>query len=411
MFAPRAADHFGHAAKGGPPSDSCYTHPVSRPDPLLERMPRLDSLTGLRWWAAFAVFAHHMTNLAPLPIAGSLAYGTYGVTFFFVLSGFVLTWSARPDVDSRTFWLRRFARIYPSNFVALILAIPVFYSLTPAAEDWWVKPFSIPILLLSVVLLQGWSRDPVILFSGNPAAWTLSCEAFFYAFFPSLNRVLVKMRQRGALFFALGGFMVALGLRLAVMIAPDSIAAHLPWPISRATEFIIGMGLAWAIRCGWRPRIPVVLTYAAAAVAIGYFVLVPTYVGASSPFAAMMPFANEIIIALCALMIVAVALRDLRGRRSLLRRRGLVVLGEWSYAFYLVHATVIYGALHVVAPQPAGWSNLIWYAAMLVIALVVAAGLHYLVERPFERALRRWWDRRRATAPSRRESRSVAAES
>jgi peptidoglycan/LPS O-acetylase OafA/YrhL len=361
-------------------------------------MPRLDSLTGLRWWAAFAVFAHHMTNLAPLPIAGPLAYGSYGVTFFFVLSGFVLTWSARPDVDSRTFWLRRFARIYPSAFVALILAIPVFYSFSPAADEWWVKPVSIPILLLSVFLLQGWSRDPVILFSGNPAAWTLSCEAFFYALFPGLNRLLVKMRRRGALLFALGAFIVALALRLVVVVAPDSFAADLPWPISRATEFIIGMGLAWAIRCGWRPRIPVWFTYAVTAVALGYFTLVPVYVGGSSPFAAALPFANEIIIALCALMIVAVALRDLRGRRSLLRRRGLVVLGEWSYAFYLVHATVIYGALHFVAPQPVGWSNLVWYAVVLVVALVVAAGLHYLVERPFERALRRWWDRRRAAA-------------
>lgn len=27
---------------------------------------RLDSLTGLRWWAAFGVFAYHMANLAPL---------------------------------------------------------------------------------------------------------------------------------------------------------------------------------------------------------------------------------------------------------------------------------------------------------------------------------------------------------
>src|SRR5688572_8242322 len=139
---------------------------MSRPDPVVESMPRLHSLTGLRWWAAFAVFAHHMSNLAPLPIAGPLAYGWHGVTFFFVLSGFVLTWSARPDVNSRTFWWRRFARIYPSHFVALILAIPVFYALTASADDWWVRSFSIPIFLLSVVLLQGWSRDPMILFSG-----------------------------------------------------------------------------------------------------------------------------------------------------------------------------------------------------------------------------------------------------
>ena len=136
----------------------------------------------------------------------------------------------------------------------------------------------------------------------------------------------------------------------------------------------------------------------------------PRYLGASSPLASALPFANEIIIALCALMIVAVALRDLRGGRSMLRRRGLVVLGEWSYAFYLVHATVIYGALSFIGPQPAAWSNIGWYAVLLVVALVFAAGLHYLVERPFERALRRWWDRRRAAGtPSTRKSQPLAS--
>src|SRR5690349_6614625 len=57
---------------------------------------RIESLTGLRWWAAFFVFTHHMGYLAPLPIREFLKLGTSGVTFFFVLSGFVLTWSARP---------------------------------------------------------------------------------------------------------------------------------------------------------------------------------------------------------------------------------------------------------------------------------------------------------------------------
>lgn len=57
--------------------------------------------------------------------------GHYGVAFFFVLSGFVLTWSAKPTTTMPTFWWRRFARIYPASFVALLLAIPVFYSFDP----------------------------------------------------------------------------------------------------------------------------------------------------------------------------------------------------------------------------------------------------------------------------------------
>lgn len=96
-------------------------------------MQRLDAITGLRWWAAFAVFLFHVRNIVPLPgpVAEVAQFGYLGVAFFFVLSGFVLTWSWRPDVDKRTFYWRRFARIYPLNVVTLLLAIPVFYSFAP----------------------------------------------------------------------------------------------------------------------------------------------------------------------------------------------------------------------------------------------------------------------------------------
>ena len=358
--------------------------------------PRLDSLTGLRWWAAFAVFAHHMSNLAPLPIERALTYGTYGVTFFFVLSGFVLTWSARPETTPTTFWWRRFARIYPSHFVALILAIPVFYSFAPDPADWWVKPVDVGILLLSVFLLQGWARDPVILFSGNPAAWTLTCEAFFYALHPVLNRAFVALRVRGALIATASVFAIALGFRVAVVLMPGSWLALLPLPITRLSEFVIGIGIAHAMRMGWRVRIKPLYCYLAGGVLLAAILLAPRIASPGSGAWFFLATSNEWIILLFAVTIAAVAWRDVSGRFSLLRSRPLVLLGEWSYAFYLVHATIIYAVLAVTGPRVPGWSNLIWYAALLAASLVVAAALHYLVERPLERRLRRWWELRAA---------------
>ncbi len=366
------------------------------------RMPRLDSLTGLRWWAAFAVFAHHMTNLAPLPIHHALAYGNYGVTFFFVLSGFVLTWSARPETPKSTFWWRRFARIYPSHFVALLLAIPVFYSFNPDPADWWVKPFDLGILLLSVVLLQGWSRDPTILFSGNPAAWTLTCEAFFYALHPALYRLFVGLRVRGALILTGAVFAAALAYRIAVILLPDSWLGDLPLPISRLSEFVIGIGIAHAMRMGWRVHIKPLYCYLVGGALLAAIVLAPRIATPGSAASFFLATSNEWIILLFAVTIAAVAWRDVSKRFSLLRSRPLVLLGEWSYAFYLVHATIIYGVLSITGAQPVGWSNLIWYGALLIVSIAAAAALHYLVERPLERRLRSWWDTRaarRAKAP------------
>src|SRR4051812_30091043 len=83
---------------------------------------RLDSLTGIRALAAFAVFTHH-THSAMLPSAGFghlSTQGSSGVAFFFVLSGFVLTWSSRPDDSTASFYRRRIARILPLYLLAWI---------------------------------------------------------------------------------------------------------------------------------------------------------------------------------------------------------------------------------------------------------------------------------------------------
>ncbi|MER6995003.1 acyltransferase [Streptomyces sp. NPDC000410] len=373
------------------------TQPTATAPPT--RPARLDSLTGLRWWAAFAVFAHHMTNLAPLPIHDVVGFGKYGVTLFFVLSGFVLTWSARPGVTAPTFYWRRFARIYPAHFVALLLAIPVFYSLTPDPAQGWVKPVSVGVLLLSVPVIQGWWRDPVLLYSGNPAAWTLTCEFFFYTLFPPLHRVFRRLRLRGALVATALGFAAAFGYRVLVWSHPESWAAQLPLPVVRLSEFVIGIAIARAMLSGWRVRIAPIWVFLGSAALIGWLTTTADRPAAGTFEAFVRVTKEEWIIFACAAMIATVAWRDLTGRRSLLRTRPLVLLGEWSYAFYLVHATFLYTARDLLGKEPVAWSNLQWYAALLVVSLAGAAALHYAVERPLERRLRGWWDRRReATA-------------
>ena len=384
------------------------------------RPPRLDALTGLRWWAAAAVLVHHLTNLVtvPAPVARVTALGVHGVTFFFVLSGFVLTWSSGRAVpgavvpDARTFWWRRLARIYPSHLVALVLAVPVFTSLVvPEGSGWWVRPFDVGVLALSLVLLQGWSRDPAVLFSGNPAAWTLSCEAFFYALHPAADRALARTSRRGALLVALGVVAVALGVRVLVAsgTAAGAAVGGWPWPVLRVTEFFLGMALARAVALGWRPRLRVgavagVLGGVALWLALGRGVLAGAASGAAGSASLLVRLhdvvlagTQEIMTAGLGLLVVAVAVRELERGPGWLGRRWLVRLGEWSYAFYLVHATVIYLVLLLVGRQHGAVGALV---AVGVLGASVGAAwlLHVGVERPVERRMRRWWDGRRGAA-------------
>lgn len=377
-----------------------HTPPATSAHPAHERMPRIDALTGLRWWAAFFVFTYHMLVFAPLPGVAStiLGQGFYGVTFFFVLSGFVLTWSLSPRVSQSTFYWRRFARVYPAHLVALLLAVPVFYAVSPDPAEWWVKPLSIGVLLLSVVLLQGWSNDPTILFSGNPAAWTLTCEAFFYALHPYISRILTPLRSRGALVFIATTVVVLFVYRALAVAFPEAWFSGLPLPLVRVTEFAIGMGLAWAVRCGWRPTLPSWFGVGAMVASV-LVVCAALWLSPISAVARVVAaFGNEIVTIGCAVAVLAIAVKTLRGARSLLAHPVAVKLGEWSFTFYLVHATIIYTVLSVLGPRPESWLNLLWFAALFVPSLIAAALLHRWVERPIEKRMRRWKDRRDSRA-------------
>ncbi|MDX2971476.1 acyltransferase [Kribbella solani] len=352
------------------------------------RLPRVESLTGLRWWAAFFVFCHHMTNLAPLPIFDFLKYGTSGVTFFFVLSGFVLTWSAQPGTKIRTFYRRRFARIFPLYFLTLVAAFFVFYRVDPPAGMSWIKPVSVTVLVLSAFLLHGWSNNPTILYGGNPAGWTLSVEAFFYAYFPFVWRATQRLKVAGGLIICVAVIAIGCAYRLALFHYKTEVPV-LPQPVLHSVAFLFGIGLAIALRSGWRPQIPV--WFAFLVTGGGLYLL--WYSGSHPteiPGAVSMGLCQkEVLTLLYGFLIFAVAARDIRGGRSLLRSTPLVKLGQWSYAFYLVHATILYAIkeYHGVA-GPIGWANLTWYAGVLVVSIFASWLLYRFVEHPLERKLR-----------------------
>src|SRR5690348_9842412 len=97
----------------------------------------LNALTGLRFFAAFYVVIFHFGkyHLASAPhwLFNIGRSGYIAVGLFFVLSGFVLTYTylggAAPwtRLDKRTFWVARLARIYPLYVLSLAMAVPYTY--------------------------------------------------------------------------------------------------------------------------------------------------------------------------------------------------------------------------------------------------------------------------------------------
>lgn len=101
------------------------------------------------------------------------------MSFFVILSGFVLTWSRSDSDRPAPFYRRRFARIYPAYFAVWLAVV---------AEDVVVDRDFEPASLAALTLLQAWVPVESIYFSGVALFWTLSCEAFFYAVFPFIVR-------------------------------------------------------------------------------------------------------------------------------------------------------------------------------------------------------------------------------
>jgi peptidoglycan/LPS O-acetylase OafA/YrhL len=95
------------------------------------------------------------------------------------------------------------------------------------------------------------------------------------------------------------------------------------------------------------------------------------------------------IIPFC-LLIYVCAQADVAGGWTGLRHRRLIRLGQWSFAFYLVHQLVL-RVLEIHVPAPLDGSAgrlavaLIGYGA----ATVIAYALFKLVEEPWERRIRR----------------------
>ncbi|HWS33871.1 MAG TPA: acyltransferase family protein, partial [Actinoplanes sp.] len=119
----------------------------------------LPSLTGLRWIAALLVFGYHLNvveffgpGVTDSVVNAVFHQGSAGVSFFFVLSGFILMWSS-PRTPKARFWYRRFARVYPLHAVTAVLAL-VFLVL-------W-KPQEMPTPLAGIAnltLTQSWFPD------------------------------------------------------------------------------------------------------------------------------------------------------------------------------------------------------------------------------------------------------------
>lgn len=353
----------------------------------------LQTLTGMRFAAALLVFLIHAMFEAFFAEPGAqngltavfLQGGWSSVGFFFILSGFVLTWSARPTDTTRGFWKRRALKIYPNHLVMLAVFIAVSAWITHDAFDGGHA-------VLNALLLQSFFPDVEIRTGFNGVAWTLSCELLFYLCFPLLHRLISRIRPERLWAWAAGvlAAIVAVPVAVLLLMPPEEpfpligVTLSQLWltfqfPPTRLLEFAFGMLLARIVMTG--RRLPLGLAGAAV------FGIAAYVAGSLLPG----PFAMAAICALpMGLMIAAGARLDIAHRRTWLATRPMIWLGEVSFAFYMVHFLVLDYVHRLLGG--ASFSTPVAVAVVVLVfavTLVLAWGLHSCVERPIMRRFAR----------------------
>jgi peptidoglycan/LPS O-acetylase OafA/YrhL len=163
---------------------------------------RLPGLTGVRFVAAAAVVVGHAFMFLVQPSQPSAILNVistlsgFGMTLFFVLSGFVIHMNYAGMVSTReglrNFFVARFARLYPLYVALLVLDLAFHHPLG--------RLVSIPFYL---TLTQTWFYLPVdgaalvSQFGVMPqVSWSISTEWFFYFAFPLLAAGIVFSREK-----------------------------------------------------------------------------------------------------------------------------------------------------------------------------------------------------------------------
>ncbi|HWF53988.1 MAG TPA: acyltransferase [Solirubrobacteraceae bacterium] len=387
------------------------------PGRLLEEQGRFRQVDAIRGLACISVLVYHVSFRFPFPRSQLMQYLTQHnsgppaicLVVFFTISGFVIyrpfvaaRWDGKPMPPLLPYATRRFVRIVPAYWVALLVAgvwMNEHYLYTPTG---FLRYFCFLQLYANHTIING----------GIPVAWSLSVEMTFYALLPLLA---LWARRLGARFGRFGSecavlvgmIVVSITYQVIVLLAMPhtdltilSVLCFLPGCLDL---FAGGMLLAvlsvdaqrrevkprwWEIinRYPWLP-------WLGSAIAIGVAGQIPGGYGRLTSWWLITLVLKPIGATL--LLTPLVFGEDNRGLiRRILGIRPLVFVGTVSYAFYLWHYQLLLKLEGSLIPH----GELYMTVVLIALSLVAGALSWYLLERPTQRLAARWLRARRAAA-------------
>jgi peptidoglycan/LPS O-acetylase OafA/YrhL len=367
----------------------------------------IDALTGLRIFAAISILYSHLHEFSGMPFAWMQnVVLLQGVSFFFVLSGFILSVNyAEEDAVAlrRNFFVARFVRIYPVYVFGILLAL--LCKILTYGTDFLSMPIVRGSIVLELALLQSWL--PYGYWPVNGPGWSISTEAFFYLVFPFVRFSHLRL-------------LAAFAMGLATVVATILVGAHFglsggvdldsyfrflnPNPLIRLPEFLLGVWLGarfQKIQPVAQPSTPGVLLWTmmeAAALLLCYWTsstIFRMWVDPAFPAGALSGVRTYLLgsgsaLSFAVLIWIFAYQRGIASR--LVGTRPVVFLGEISFALYLIHVPLL--ELPVVrvffsnSDAMASEQRQLLIFGFIAGLLTLAALVHLVIEQPIRLALR-----------------------
>lgn len=371
-------------------------------------------LTGIRFVAAFWVFAYHLQGpfnvlgLLEIPILGDLMrVGRLGVDLFFALSGFILTHTYINRMGQSLqlkatlkFWWLRLARVYPVYLVMLFVAGLAVYAQARVQgqavdRDWW-NPID---FVKNLLLIQEWGANPER--GWNYVAWSLSMEWLAYLVFPVLVLVLWRAHRKVPTFLLCVLWIAVLAPLVGYGLGTSDPYYTNDWgsTFRIASEFTAG-ALTYLIvqrladRGRWVDRPAVWLASILPALVVAGSVFLGWWPVAQPPANAMNPDAEPLppyfhlaLVPLLVAWIGSLALSK-QGMARPLATRTLVLGGFISYSLYMTH--LVWMGIWRQLMDLTGIDQGAAYAVGVVVLIAGALVIAWLMWRIVEEPAREW---------------------
>lgn len=341
-------------------------------------------LTSLRFVFAFLVFMSHK-NLFPHEEPGFLWHlfreGYAGVSFFFMLSGFILAYTYQQRLIEgtatvRSFYVARIARIYPLHLLALLISLFLMRFFDhPSTGD-------LGELAINTLLLQSFIPGQEFLF--NSVSWSLSDEAFFYALFPMI--IFSTFRDRRPIALVLWS-VLGVAIVLSAYLLQNNAWEH--WtlyinPLFRIFDFLLGIALYNLCR-RWESRHTLQGHYTRLEW-LALFLIITAY---CSAFFIPVSFRRSVWYWLPMGLLIATFYFHQGALSRLLSHPVCIKLGEISFAFYLFHYLVIQIVKIALRHLQLEASLPIEFVIDLIACVITAYIAHQYIEQPLNRLIRK----------------------